>query len=63
MTKADHKIGSFAAPSEEDLRRFRALPESEQRGLLEAEIAKGRNSGATVMTMEQLWELARRRDG
>ena len=61
MPKTEHDISSFAAPSEEDLRRFRALPESEQRALLEAQIAKGRASGTTVKTIEELWGLARRR--
>jgi predicted nucleic acid-binding protein len=48
------KISSFAAPTEEDLAAFEALPEEEKRLLIEAEIEKGLTGEARKVTAEDI---------
>ena len=48
------KISSFAAPTEEDIAAFEALPEEEKRRLIEAEIARGLAGEARRVTPEDI---------
>jgi hypothetical protein len=59
------KLSSFAAPSEDDLAAFEALPEDEKRRLIEAEIEKGLVGKARTVTAEDVIRAvrARRRHG
>jgi hypothetical protein len=59
------KISSFAAPTEEEIAAFEALPEDERRRLIETEIEKGLAGEARKVTPEEIIAAvtARRRDG
>ena len=63
VTVPDVNISSFAAPTEEDIAVFNALSDDEKRALLLAEIEKGRASGISERSMDDLWAEALRRSG
>lgn len=60
------KISSFAAPTEDEIAAFEALPEDEKRRLIEAEIEKGLAGKGRKVTAEEIISAAaarRRRHG
>ena len=63
VTVPDVNISSFAAPTEEDIAVFNTLSDDEKRALLLAEIEKGRASGISERSMDDLWAEALRRSG
>jgi hypothetical protein len=60
-TKTTPKLYSFAAPSEDDLTAFEALPEEEKRRLIEAEIEKGLVGKARAVKAEDIIRAVRAR--
>jgi len=59
----DVKISSFATPTDEDIAVWGALTEDERRALLHAELDKGRASGVSSRSMDDLWHEALKRAG
>lgn len=61
MNKQDtiDDIMPSAAPSEEDIRRWQALPEDEQKKRLQKAIEDGFNSGISNRTVDEIWESAK----
>lgn len=59
----DVKISSFASPTDEDLAVWDALTEDERRALLHTELDKGRASGVSSRSMDDLWQEALKRAG
>lgn len=57
----DVDIGSFAAPTPQDIARFEALSGAERKALIDRELQKGVESGVSEMTLEDIWAEARRR--
>jgi len=51
---AKPKISSFAAPTEDEIAAFEALPEDEKRRLIEAEIDKGLAGKARKVSAEEI---------
>lgn len=59
----DVKISSFATPTDEDIAVWDALNEDERRALLHAELDKGRASGVSSRSVDDLWQEALKRAG
>ncbi|MBU2581131.1 MAG: hypothetical protein KJ622_05370 [Alphaproteobacteria bacterium] len=54
MTDTKHRFTSFAAPTPEDMAAFDALPEDEQRAIIEAELAKGFTGKTVPLTRDTM---------
>lgn len=56
----DIEISSFAAPTTEDIARLERLTDAQRRAVVAREIRKGIESGASKLTMEDIWAEALR---
>lgn len=62
-TAPNVQISSFAVPTDADIAVFNALSDEEKRAVLLAEIEKGRASGLSERSMDDLWAEALKRAG
>lgn len=52
-------VTSLAAPTKQDLEQITALSREERLQLLDEAIERGRNSGTSTKSMEDIWEAAK----
>ena len=53
------KVSSLAAPTEADRASSAALTKEERQQLINEALERGRNSGVSTRTMDEIWESAK----
>lgn len=51
-------LTSLAAPTSEDLKKLQALSEEDRLALLNEALERGRNSGVSDKTVDEIWDSA-----
>jgi len=51
-------VTSLAAPTVEDMKKVRALSESDRRALLDEALERARNSALSDKTVDEIWDSA-----